>query len=408
MARPFPPVRRELARHATDLMLRPEPACLAIADISGYTRFLAGAELDHAQDILADLMNTVVTSLRPTLRLAKLEGDAIFVYIITETVDGPVLQDTVESSYFAFRRRLRDIRQASSCECNACVLVPSLDLKFVVHHGHLIRQRIGSSEELVGSDVIVVHRLLKNAVAEDTGIGAYALYTDACVAAMGIDEPSASGMFRHKESFDGVGAIGGWVVDLQAAWAAELARSRIVVEADGALAVYEADLDAPRAMVWEYVTSPALRPAWQLGVEAVVRDSGPPGRRGIGTVNHCMHGRDVIIEEVVDWEPPDHVTYRSLVPVPGAPKLLNTFQLSDAGDGRTHLEFRFARPRARKDRAMAEKLAEELDESIKADITALRSVLADALRAASHAELAEPGLPRSLGRMVSQPIIHGR
>lgn len=385
-------------------MLKPEPACLAIADITGYTRFLAGAELDHAQDILADLMNTVVSSLRPTLRLAKLEGDAVFVYVITETVDGPVLQDTIESSYFSFRRRLRDIRQASSCECNACVLVPNLDLKFVVHHGHVIRQRIGSSEELVGSDVIVVHRLLKNAVAEVSGIGAYALYTDACLAAMGMSDPAAAGLFRHEEAFDDVGDVGGWVADLQAAWAAELARSRVVVEAEGALVVYEADLDAPRAMVWEYVTSPALRPTWQIGVEAVVRDSGPPGRRGIGTVNHCMHGKDVIIEEVVDWEPPDHVTYRSLVPVPGAPKLLNTFQLSDLGDGRTHLELRFARPRAKKDHAKAGELLAELDETIAADVAALQAVLADATATRADDERPEPELPHSLGRMVSQPI----
>ncbi len=33
-------------------------------------------ELDHAQDILADLMDTVVGSLRPAFRLAKLEGIA--------------------------------------------------------------------------------------------------------------------------------------------------------------------------------------------------------------------------------------------------------------------------------------------------------------------------------------------
>ena len=387
-------------------MLRPEPACLAIADITGYTRFLAGAELDHAQDILADLMNTVVSSLRPTLRLAKLEGDAVFVYVITETVDGPVLLDTIEGSYFAFQRRLRDIRQASSCECNACVLVPNLDLKFVVHHGHVIRQRIGTSEELVGSDVIVVHRLLKNGVAQATGIGAYALYTDACLAAMGIDDPAAAGMLRHEEAFDDVGEIAGWIVDLQAAWAAELERSRVVVEATDALAAYGATLDAPPALVWEYITSPRLRPMWQLGVEAVVRASGPAGRRGIGTVNHCMHGKDVIVEEVVDWEPVDHVTYRSLVPVPGAPKLLNTFQLSDLGDGRTGLAFRFARPPTKKDRAKAEELIAEIDETIKGDIVALQSALADATAAAPGSAPAEPELPRSLGRMVSHPITH--
>lgn len=388
-----------------DLMLRPESACLAIADITGYTRFLAGAELDHAQDILADLVNTVVTSLRPNLRLAKLEGDAVFVYVITDAVDGPVLQDTIEGSYFAFRRRLRDIRQASSCECNACVLVPALDLKVVLHHGQVVRQHMGTSEELVGSDVIVVHRLLKNGVTKATGIGAYALYTDACLAAMAVDDPSAAGMVRHEEMFDDVGVIGGWVVDLGAAWAAELERSRIVVEADDALAVHEATLDAPRALVWEYLTSPALRPAWQLAVDAVTRESGPAGRRGIGTVNHCMHGKDAIVEEVVDWEPIDHVTYRSLLPVPGAPKLLNTFQLTNLENGRTRLEFRLARPTAKKDLPVAERLVATLDPSIKADFAALESVVAAAAAAAGGTELpAEPDLPESRGRMVTEPI----
>jgi class 3 adenylate cyclase len=55
-----------------DPTLQPEPVCLLIADISGYTAYLAGVELDHSQDILADLIRTVVTALRPTFRLAKL------------------------------------------------------------------------------------------------------------------------------------------------------------------------------------------------------------------------------------------------------------------------------------------------------------------------------------------------
>ena len=203
--------------HDVRLMLTPERTCLVIADITGYTSFLAGAELDHAQDILADLVSTVVSSLRPTFRLAKLEGDAAFAYAITDQIDAPLLQDTIERTYFSFQRRLRDIRQASACECNACILVPKLDLKVVAHHGQVIRQRIASSEELLGSDVIVVHRLLKNHVEEATGIGAYALYTDACVAAMGLDDPAAAGMVAHREEFEGVGEIGAWIVDLGAA-----------------------------------------------------------------------------------------------------------------------------------------------------------------------------------------------
>jgi uncharacterized protein YndB with AHSA1/START domain len=276
----------------------------------------------------------------------------------------------------------------------------------VLHHGQVVRQRIGSSEELVGSDVIVVHRLLKNGVTEATGIGAYALYTDACLGAMAFEDPSGAGMVRHEERFDDVGTISGWVVDLRAAWAAELERSRVVVEPEGALAVYETILEAPPALAWEYLTSPRLRPSWQGAVEAVIREAGPPGRRGIGTVNHCMHGRDAVIEEVVDWEPLDHVTYRSLVPAPGAPKLLNTFQLTELGDGRTRLEFRIARPRTKRDRAVAEHLMETLDPSIRADMVALASVLADAAAAAAaDAELPpEPQLPASRNRMVTEPI----
>jgi len=387
-------------------MLKPEPACLAIADITGYTRFLAGTELDHAQDILADLMSTVVTSLRPTLRLAKLEGDAAFAYAITDAIDGPALQDTIERSYFAFQRRLRDIRQASSCECNACILVPALDLKFVLHHGQVVRQRIATSEELVGSDVIVVHRLLKSGVGDATGIAAYALYTDACVAAMAFENPSAAGMVRHVEAFDDVGEIGGWVVDLHAAWLSEQERARLVVEAKDALRTYETTIDAPPALVWEHLTSPRLRPQWQHGVDAVIRDAGPAGRRGIGTVNHCMHGRDAVIEEVVDWEPNDHVTYRSLLPIPDVPKLLNTFLLTDLGDGRAHLEFRIARPRAKKDRAMAESIVSTLDTAIEADFAALVPLAAAAAKAAAAAALpAEPDLPVSRGRMVTEPMI---
>ena len=75
-----------------------ERACLLIADISGYTGYLAGVELDHAQDILADLMCTIVSGLRPGFRLAKLEGDAAFTYAVTDAIDGSLLLDRISLS----------------------------------------------------------------------------------------------------------------------------------------------------------------------------------------------------------------------------------------------------------------------------------------------------------------------
>jgi uncharacterized protein YndB with AHSA1/START domain len=389
------------------MLSQPEPACLVIADISGYTGFLAGAELDHAQDILADLMATVVSALRPAFKLAKLEGDAAFVYALTDRIDAAQLQDTIERCYFTFRRRLRDIGRGSTCECNSCDLVPQLDLKVVAHHGRIVRQRIASSTELVGTDVVIVHRLLKNHVREAIGTDAYALYTAACVAAMGLDDPAAAGLVEHTEAFEGVGEVTGWVRDLHAAWAAELERARIVIEPGDAARTYEAVFDAPQALVWDWITSPRRRIEWQYGVTGIETIDGTAGRRGIGTVNHCVHGKDTIVEEVLDWQPADYVTYRSQLPAPGLPKLVNSFLLSDAGDGRTRVEMRFGRPRSAKDRAIAATLLPSLDVSIQNGLAALAPLIEASAAEARAGATGEPDVPAGLGRNLREPIAAG-
>jgi uncharacterized protein YndB with AHSA1/START domain len=394
------------ARDADPMLSQPESACLVIADISGYTGFLAGAELDHAQDILADLMGIVVGALRPQFRLAKLEGDAAFAYVLTDAVDGPRLQDTIERCYFAFRRRLRDVGQASTCECNACILVPRLDLKVVAHYGQVIRQRIASREELVGSDVIVVHRLLKNHVEEKTALAAYAMYTSACVAAMGLEDPGAAGLIEHRESFEGVGEVVGWLRDLEQAWTDEKERGRIMVSPRDAAQTHEAVFNAPPAIVWDYVTSPIRRPQWQYGVTAVEEQPGTAGRRGVGTVNHCIHGKDAVVEEVLDWQPYEHVTYRSQLPIPNVPKLLSTYLFEDSGDGRTRVEVRFGRPRSARDRAIAETLLPMLDESMRAAFARLEPALeAETASRSRDATAEEPAVPEGRGRNIREPIV---
>jgi hypothetical protein len=132
------------------MLAKAEAAYFAIADISGYTGFLAAVELEHAQDIVADFMDTVVKGLRPPYRLAKFEGDAAFVYAMGEKVDGSLLQDAIEGAYFKFRRRQRDLRQASTCECRACAAMGDLDFKFVVHHGEMVKQKMGGKKSWPG------------------------------------------------------------------------------------------------------------------------------------------------------------------------------------------------------------------------------------------------------------------
>ncbi|MBF8289037.1 MAG: hypothetical protein HW391_5 [Chloroflexi bacterium] len=385
------------------MLNRPEPACLVIADISGYTSYIAGTELEHSQDILADLISTVVGALRPLFRLAKLEGDAAFVYAPGETIDGSTLQDAIEGCYFAFRRRLRDIRQASTCECNACLLIPNLDLKFVGHHGLVAHQRILGRDELAGADVIVAHRLLKNTIVEGLGVPAYAFYSGDLVAAMGLADPAAAGLVAHAEQID-LGEVRGWVRDLEAAWQAESRRVRVFVEPTDAVWSIETILPGPPAIVWDWITSPARRPKWQQGVD-IVHEAAPTGRRGPGTTNHCMHGKRASIEEIVDWRPYEYFTLRFQVPVPGGPKLTMTDTFEAIDQGTRHIS-RIERPRRLKDRAMVGMITPLFGGQIRADIRALIPLIAEdaARRRAAGSEAGEPEPPVSAERFLREPV----
>jgi len=374
-------------------MLQPEKACLLIADISGYTEYLSGVEIDHAQDILADLISTVVTSLRPNFQLSKLEGDAAFCFAPAEEVDGSILLDTIERCYFSFRRRRRDVRQATSCECNACTRIPDLNLKFVAHHGLVIRQNIAGSEELLGADVIAVHRLLKNDIIGQLQIPAYAAFSDRLVQEMGID-PVALGMASHAETYEHIGEIKLWVHDLERRWQEEDQRRRVLVEPADAVFEMTDDVPAPPQVVWEFVTTPGRRMEWQAagGVTGVTEQLAAGGRRGVGAVNHCMHGPDAIIEEILDWRPFDYFTDRSTMGG-GGPTFISSYEFEPTASG-TRVTLRIGKPDTEAEMAMLAQLGPMFADGISKSMAVLKGAAADEATERTSGRV-EPPLPQT-------------
>ena len=375
-----------------------EPACLLIADISGYTEYLSGVELTHAEDILADLMDTIVDSLGPGFRLAKLEGDAAFTYAVTEKIDGSLLLDTIERCYFEFRRRRRDVRHATSCACNACVRIPDLNLKFVVHHGTILRQRVAGRDELLGPDVIVVHRLLKNDVVELTGIEAYALFTQSCVDAMDVDV-SALGMLSTSQTYEHIGTLSAWVHDLERRWHEEESRTRVIVTEAEATFRFEQMTSAPPQVLWEFATAPGRRVGWQAGVTGVkVLATG--NRRGVGSTNHCLHGKGASVEHLLDWRPYDYLTIRNTVPTPmGKLHFLQTTELMPQ-DGGTVLHLRMGPAETRRERIVARLMAPMLERALRASGERLSAQLDAELERRSSDADGEPILPTHTDRPV--------
>jgi len=314
----------------------PETGYLVIADLTGYTAYLSRGELEHAPAIAGDLLETIIGRLDPPFRLAKLEGDAAFLFVEDGRADGSLLLDAVKASYLAFRRRLRSIDQATSCDCNSCRLAPRLDLKLFVHHGSYVRSRIAGRDEMAGSDVILTHRLLKGAGAAAARGNGFALFTAQAVAALGLD-PAALRLTETEESIEHLGRVSTYALDLEARWQAESRSRRLDLGDEDLILDLDTVVAAEPAVAWAHLTSPSLRTLWEGSL--VIEETLAGGRRGVGTLAQCVTGRLATLEEIVDWQPYDHVGWRLAVPALGP--VAATADLEPA-EGTTRIRLRWA------------------------------------------------------------------
>jgi uncharacterized protein YndB with AHSA1/START domain len=261
----------------------------------------------------------------------------------------------------------------------------------------MVKQKMGGREELAGRDVILVHRLLKNTVSEKVGSRAYVLYSDACIQTMGVD-PVQQGLVEHREAIDIIGDVKLWLRDLDAAWKKENERTQAEVTRADAYVTWDFDIAASRQIVWEHFTVPGQRQKW-WPADAIIENSSNK-RRGIGTENHCMHGKDAIVEEVLDWRPSDYLTVSTLLPISGAPKITLTHAFQDRTNGSTHIEMRVAKPKP-KDKAFVDQAAAKFKENITRAVGKLQLMLQEQ---APVAVINEPSLIASSERFLTEAV----
>src|ERR1700760_832957 len=145
-----------------------ERALLVIADIGGYTEYMRThrMSLAHAEVNTARLLEAVIDA-AGDFELVEIEGDAAFLSRRADALDADAtaaaMTQVVAAMHQAFHRE-RQYVASNLCPCDACEQANNLKLKFVAHVGEVATQRIRDRRKLVGIDVILVHRLLKNSV----------------------------------------------------------------------------------------------------------------------------------------------------------------------------------------------------------------------------------------------------
>ena len=201
-----------------------EKAYFILTDISGYTEFLTKSELDHAQDALQNLFDVQLAHIKHPFLISGFRGDAIFMYVPeTHFCEPQTLLEALETLYFVFAGELRQMIYNTTCTCRACKNMSRLDLKMVIHYGEFVIQKLGDREELLGADVIVPHRMLKNRVVEQTGIESYAIFSEAAAEALNLSN-LAYPLVPHSEVYEHLGEVHMQVLDLRKVWEREQGR----------------------------------------------------------------------------------------------------------------------------------------------------------------------------------------
>jgi hypothetical protein len=294
---------------------------LLIADITGYTMYLTQSELEHAQEILSALLQIIVKSIRPPLVISRLAGDAVISYGLSDhAVQGQTFIEMIENIYVAFQKAIKLMVLNNNCQCNACRNISTLDLKFFVHYGSFGKQTIGDYHELVGSDVNLIHRLLKNHVTEKTGLTAYILYTGAALHSIGEDELKQS-MIPLVESYEHLGEVNVWVQDMHPVWQRKSQERQLAIDPEQINAQVQTEIELPPEITWDYLSQPLYRTILMHSDRQEILHL-DHGRINPGSVYHCYHGDRVISQTVLEWQPFERILTEDAVPLPNTTMLV--------------------------------------------------------------------------------------
>ena len=286
-----------------------ESGYLLLADISGFSAYMADVELDHAHGVLQELRSVITGSLTPPMQVATVEGDAVLAYApAAEVVRGEAVLELVEATYVSFRDQVAAIHRSTTCGCQACLAIPTLDLKFFVHFGEYIRYPTPAGDELDGLDArLLRQRMLKDQVNEANGTGAYALFTAQSLAKMDVQP---EGMTTNSGTYEHIGEVETAWLDLRPRYDALTDARAAYVTAEEAEVILTHDFDVSPSILWDWLNDPHKRTQWQRMRSWTVQLR-PGGRTGAGAVNHCAHGIGYTLETVLDWRPFVYYTVRA-------------------------------------------------------------------------------------------------
>jgi Protein of unknown function (DUF2652) len=268
-----------------------QPALLLIPDISGFTRFIEASHHPQAPHLVADLLEILIEANCLDLQVAEIQGDAILFYRLGPPPPVAELVQQCRRIFLDFQNYLQLVARDTSSELAAALHEAGLTLKIIGHYGRVSVADIREFRKLLGRDVIVAHRLLKNTVAGSE----YVLLTEGYLSTQLPAEVARcfawTRLQRSATEYEYLGEIRYFY--------AYLTPLRLLVQAEidaGQLPVtcrvqVQHLVNAPVARVLRVLSNQRLRPRWLAGTTAVHYDATKAHRPGANYKLDLYHGQ---------------------------------------------------------------------------------------------------------------------
>lgn len=319
-----------------------QPALIFIPDISGFTKFVNETGLETSRSLIADLLEIIIEANILDMSLAEIQGDAVLFYRLGPP---PTVQEVINQCkqiFIDFQNYLKIVERDQGSEAGASLSDSRLTLKVVVHYGPLSVTQIREHIKLMGRNVIIAHRLLKNNVDGDE----YVLLTEDYLQTQPEAEikPNFSWSRLHQGSthYEHLGEIHyryAFLTPLRLL----VTTSRPMQQKNKYAHVFSASatIKAPTRFVLRIISNFRLKPAWVAGMSKVHFDTTKANRMGISYKCDLNRGQ-IDIQTVQSFIGESEVEYvEKISNFRIFPNAFLFYYLISAGEKETQLEIRF-------------------------------------------------------------------
>lgn len=173
--------------------------------MNGFTGYISKTDIKVSKKVIPALLEEIIDANILNLNMVEIQGDAILFYKIGEPPSPSELVAQSKQIFMAFSQKLEELSR--ELPDRTISLPETLGIKIVAHYGKIGLTKIRGFVKLIGEDVIIAHRLLKNSTAADE----YLLLTEKYASRFSqeeLDRVFAFGELKHgQDEYAHIGTI---------------------------------------------------------------------------------------------------------------------------------------------------------------------------------------------------------